>query len=533
MSLEIPSVTVVFGDVAVPQTDIVMLNVHLGCTREISSFECQIQNFDGKYGPDGEYPISLGLDGSISIGRGANCPLVATVRVEELIHKISPSEAYLIVRGRCWGERLFRRTITKKWENKKGEEIVKELIDYYAGLSHQRDGTELIENTDTTYTRLQYEDTPIFEIIKFIAETADKNGVIGFDFRVEPDGKFAFFPKMTKTSPVDLTDQIEIVEYRRDIHGVRNKITIYGAAEKAKPSDKDAWTETLDINNDGVNDWVSGTDTGVVSLDSQNKISGNYSVKHETAYSDSYGSLNLYLADNTTNCNKYPKLCFQIRKEESFGNTVRIGLHDAFGNWADYWTDILSDGKWHVVEVGVGEKNEDNWQKPSNFDWSQINQIAIECFFEETGVGSFWIDNLFFNNCRWEATVEDAESQTSYGLRELVEIDEELHSDYECQLRAKALLDYMKDPIEYLKVKSTAINYGNNPILPGDKIHLVLPSLNIDADYRIATVEYYVDARTQTLEVSLELGREPQLLADYIYALRNKTAKLSKTKAYR
>ena len=73
MSLEIPSVAVVFGDITVPQTDIVMLNVHLGCTREISSFECQIQNFDGKYGPNGEYPISLGLDGSISIGRGTNC----------------------------------------------------------------------------------------------------------------------------------------------------------------------------------------------------------------------------------------------------------------------------------------------------------------------------------------------------------------------------------------------------------------------------------------------------------------------------
>ena len=533
MSLEIPSVTVVFGDITVPQADIVMLNVHLGCTREISSFECQIQNFDGKYGPNGEHPISLGLDGSISIGRGTNCPLIATVRVEELIHRISPSEAYLIVRGRCWGERLFRRTVTKKWENKKGEEIVKELIDYYAGLSHQRDGTELIEPTDTTYTRLQYEDTPIFDIIKFIAETADKDGVIGYDFRVEPDGKFAFFPKMSKTSPVDLTDQIEIVEYKKDIHGVRNKVTVYGAAEKAKPSDKDAWTETLDINNDGVDDWVSGTDTGVISLDDETKIVGNYSIRHETVYSDSYGSLYLYLADSTINCNKYPKLYFQIRKQKSFSNTVHLGLHDAFGNWADYWTDILSDEKWHVIEIGVGEKNEDNWQRPSSFDWSQINQIAIECFFEETGTGSFWIDNLFFNNCRWEATVEDSQSQASYGLREIVEIDEELHSDYECQLRAKALLDHLKNPIEYLKVKSTAIDYGNNPILPGDKIHIVLPSLNIDADYRIATVEYHVDARTQTLELSLELGREPQLLADYIYALRSKTAKLSKTKAYR
>ena len=91
----------------------------------------------------------------------------------------------------------------------------------------------------------------------------------------------------------------------------------------------------------------------------------------------------------------------------------------------------------------------------------------------------------------------------------------------------------MKNPVEHLKVKSTVIDYGNSPLLPGDKIHITLPGLSIDADYRIASAEYYVDARTQTLEVSLELGRQPQLLADYIYALKSKTAKLSKTKAYR
>ena len=533
MSVALPSVAVVFGEVTVPQTEVVEVKVHLGCTNEVSSFECLIQNFDGKYGPNGQYPISLGADGSISIGRGENCPLIATVRVEELVYRLTPNEGYLVVRGRCWGEKLFRRTVSKKWEEKKGEEIVKELIDYYVGLSHSRNETELIESTDTTYSKLEYEDAKVFDIIKFIAETADKNGVIGFDFRVEPDGKFAFFPKMSKTSAIDLTDLIEVVEYRKDIHAVRNKVKVYGAAEKAKPQDKDAWTETLDIDNDSVNDWVSGTGTGQVSLDNSTKTVGNYSIRHETATSDYYGSLILYLSNNTVDCNKYPKLHFQIRKQSSFENTVHIGLHDAFGNLAHHWTSVPPDEQWHIIEIDVGEKNKDNWQTSADFDWSQINQISWECYFEGTNTGSFWIDNLFFNNCRWESTEEDSESQSNYGLRELVEIDEELHSDYECQLRAKALLEHLKNPVEHLKVKSTVIDYGNSPLLPGDKIHITLPSLSIDADYRIASAEYYVDARTQTLEVSLELGRQPQLLADYIYALKSKTAKLSKTKAYR
>jgi hypothetical protein len=88
--------------------------------------------------------------------------------------------------------------VTKTYENKKGEEIVKDLLDYYVGLSHVRDGTELVEATDTTYTKLEYENTPVFDILKYIAESADKQGVIGFDFRVAPDGKFEFFPKTAK-----------------------------------------------------------------------------------------------------------------------------------------------------------------------------------------------------------------------------------------------------------------------------------------------------------------------------------------------
>jgi hypothetical protein len=56
----------------------------------------------------------------------------------------------------------------------------------------------------------------------------------------------------------------------------------------------------------------------------------------------------------------------------------------------------------------------------------------------------------------WRRTLQqpsqqDTVSQTAYGLRELVDVDEELWSDNECLLRAKAVLATMKDPFEYIK----------------------------------------------------------------------------------
>jgi len=146
----------------------------------------------------------------------------------------------------------------------------------------------------------------------------------------------------------------------------------------------------------------------------------------------------------------------------------------------------------------------------------------------------YWIDGQFFGDRRWEATQEDSGSQASYGLRELVEVDEELHSDNECELRAKALLAQLKDPAEYLMFRSTVIDYYVNPLLPADKIPVTLPNENIDSDYQIINSEYHVIARDQTLEITLELGKEKPLLADYLYGLRSGAVtleRLARTKA--
>jgi len=527
LSVDIPKLAVVLGSVTPPQGDVIEARVHLGATREVSSWELLLQNWDKKYSPGGTYPIVVGQDGSIYIGRGVNVPQIITTRTESIKYESGPNENYLRVSGRCWGEKLFRRVVSKTYASQKGEAIVKDLLDYYVGLSHVRDSTELVEDTDTTFTLLEYENTPVWDILRAIAAASDKAGVIGYDFRVAPDAKFEFFPRNSKSSPVSLSEKIEVSEYRKDIHRVRNKITVYGVADKSVPSDKDAWTESL-MPADGVWSQVSGT----ISFDTGTKVKGAGSIK---TYAESldYAACIFSLNDGKeVNGNLYPLLNFWIRREAAFNGNVNVILWDTANKLAQHMFNIGA-GEWFQRQFKVGAGNADLWSVQSGFDWTQIKRVRFDCWFTGGGTGSFWVDGLFFGGRRFSSMQEDSNSQTNYGLRELVDVDEELYSDNECMLRAKAILAQLKDPAEYLTVRSTIIDYGTTPLLPGDKIHVVLPNENVNADFRILSVEYYVNAKTQTLEITMELGREVPLLADYLYALRSKSDHMSRHKISR
>jgi hypothetical protein len=529
LSIALPVAAVVFGSVAPPQTDILDLVVHLGATREVSSFSCLLRNFDKKYSPGGTYPILIDSDGSISAGRNPNQPLLITTRTESIRAESGYKEdgepiAALRVAGRCWGEKLFRKLVTKTYENQKGEAIVKDLIDYYVGLSHIRDTTELIENTDTTYSKLEYENTPVMDILKYIANSADKAGVIGFDFRVAPDAKFEFFPRNSKTSSVSLSERLEVSDHERDIFRKRDKIFVFGAAEKKYPLNGDSWTETLDINSDTINDWVSGTGTGSVSLDATTKAVGSNSIKHTTSTADYYGRLRLIIPSGwQPDCKKYPTLQFQIQRQAAFNGSATVILVDNGGRWAAKEFQVQAD-KWVLQKFNVGKKYASEWSGSyiANFNWEVINEIMWDMHFTGTGLGSFWVDNLFFNSARWSATYGS-------GQREYSETDEEFHSDAECLLHAKARYDYLSGIAEYLKVTSDVIDYGTTPILAGDRIWVTVPNENIDGYYRVISVEYHL-TKFGELEATLELGKEPMLLADYLYALKSKTGSLSRYK---
>ncbi len=528
-----PSIALVFGAVAPPQTDVVELFVHLGCSKEVSSYEIKLHNHDGKYSPGGASPITVGLDGTISLGRGATCPLLMTLRVEKVSYTSTPTESYVNISGRCWGERLFRRIVTKTYANEKGENIVKNLMDFYAGLSHTRGGTETVENTDTTYTKLEYTDSPLWDILKYVAETADLSGVIGYDFRVAPDGKFEFFPKLSKTNSTAIVENIDNgVKYEKEILRVRNKVTINGIADKSLPANKVDWTESL-TPSDGV--WASAS--GFISLFAPGP-EGGHCIKLD-GYNLYYGAAIFSLnPGHLVNAELYPLLDFQLYLEKAYSGTVNIILFDATDKTATKRI-TAAPGEWRLNEVGVGSANANLWENiQSGFDWTQIFRIEIVCDFAQS-VGnisnacSFYVYKLYFGGRRYSAVAEDATSQAAYGLREYAETDEELWSDNECNLRAQSLLAYLKDSAEHLTLVSTLLDYGSSPILAGDKVHVELPVEGVDSDFRVESAEYRVLDDGRVLEIMLDLGKEPPRIADYLYGLRTFTVnveKLSRTK---
>jgi len=441
--------------------------------------------------------------------------------------------------------------ITKTYENQKGEAIVKDLIDYYVGLSHVRDSTELIENTDTTYTLLEYENTPVFDVLKYIASSADKSGVVGFDFRVEPDAKFAFFPRNSKTSPISLAERIEVSEYRRDIHRIRNRIIAYGARGRPYPLDVDGqpWSDTLTENigkpnnflNHILGKWEPLTGNTIMDIETTYVFQGVQCVKATCTTNMDYVSFWWVFTDGYVNANRYPALVFALKADDHHILNHLIELHDGTGDDNVAWRGftIPRTGEWEVIKLGIGKNHIDEWTESvfnvSDFRWDLIRGVRFTIYQKFQESGDVWVDMFHFGEGRWEArrplaSQEPTSSQTAYGVRELVEVDEELHSDNECDLRAKALLAHLENPAEYITVRSTVLDYGTNPVLPGDKIHVTLPNENIDADYRIISAEYRLNAATQTLEIALELGRETPLLADYLYTLRSRSDSLARYK---
>jgi len=521
--------------------DVLDMRVHLGLVDEIGSFELTMQNFDAGY--TGQ--VAVGNWIKIWANRAdASLLKLFTGRVEEVEFDASSTENYVILRGRDRGEELFRRTVTRTYANAKAEAVVKDLIDNLTTLKHVRGTAELVENSDTTYTQLEYENTPLFDILKDIAESTAKDGVVGFDFRMAWDGKFEFFKRNSKTSPVSLTDRIEVAEYRKDIHRIRNKITVYGAAEKANPSNRDAWTEDLTVGsgqliyyeNGELYGWWEPVGFCSVAKDSSTRIVGSYSVRLSTTQAVASSVVDWYFATgHLFDANKYPSLTFQLRRENAPGEVgVKIELMDSSGQKVRRIFRTEPE-KWDLQSFSVGEKQDSDWThdefNTKAFNWAEIRRVRFEAYFNGNGSGSFWVDNFFFNSKRWENTQEDSVSQQAYGLRELVEVDEELHSDNECSLRAQAVLSYLKDPAEYITLRSDALVLTDGRLVPGDVVHVSLPNENIDADYRILTVEYSLIGKEQTLEITLELGKEPSQLVTVMSDLRSKTESLARNKA--
>ena len=509
------------GAIVPPASDIIIGNVHLGCGNEVSSFEALLFNFDEKY-MTAPNKIERGMPIVVGIGRTPYTPTLLTGRIEELDFEDDPVVHLLWLRGRCEGRQLFDRVATIRYENQKGEAMVKDLIDTYTSLSHNRGG-ELIENTDTTYELVEHDDTPIKQIIDYIASTASKTGVIGMETRIEYDGKFAMFPKMTKTAPFSINELFEYSRYKETIARIRNWIRIRGAAEKTNPFIPDDWCESL-------TNWTTAAYM-VLSLNADDPQVGSYSIqcRNEDVPKNYLWMQRTCSTFSAKTKSDYRTVKFWARPDSdaTLAWIMVVILAPDISNCFYHYIPVTISGEWTQQELRIGFGGDFEFEDGSP-DWENIQgvRVALSAEVNATYV-QLRIDELHFTQKRWEYIAENTDSQTEYGRRDLSDIIDELHSDNACELRAKALLDWLEEYSQHFAIESDVIDYGNNHPMAGDKISPI-------PDYYVRINSIEINAvPEQILNMRLELGLEPSLLVDYVYKTRARADILMRSQVIR
>ena len=383
-------------------------------------------------------------------------------------------------------EILQRRIKTRKvWEGIGASTIVTELANDL-GL-----GTTEIE-TDTTAVTLTVDADTYFNVLKKVSDYwYDASTQIKKDFYVDINNNLVWKSRPIRTSGVEtLTVGDNLLSYNvvRDITKVKNKIWVYGRdapydpnravvnyAGRTYPSDGDSWTYGTG--------WTATA--GTLSSDTTNpKVGAN----------------DLRCASNDDYLCQYHRTFSQLSVEGKAGYSalqfwgrrsallssyhhVRLWCPDNSNYFEWEFADPGSNGVWAFRITRLGDNNtydadtnpNGEWVAHGSPSWNDIEGIE---FVVNSGVSFNWdIDGLCFSFGRWRATAEDATSQSNYGQRDYMVVDDTLYSDSDCQKRAETLLYQLKDPVIRLDISTP----GNTNIKIGDRLTITIPAEGISA----------------------------------------------------
>jgi len=275
------------------------------------------------------------------------------------------------------------------------------------------------------------------------------------DFYVDVDGDLVWKARPIRTSGVEsLSIGSDIISYNvlRELDSLRNKIWVYGKATKPYPVDTDGltWSDTLteDITKVGANiehslgDWIADTGSTTINVETTTVHEGSKSIEIAASAYVNYTQIKFDL-DTAINANMYPLLSFAVNPDGNHdvhkSGVVRLIDGSANVCWKIFYFGDID--VWQQLEFRIGEKNEGLWESiDSGFDWTDIAEIKVAINQDSTQYGEWYLDRFFLGGRRWQDRADDSTSQTNYGIRELVLVDDELESDGECQSRSEALL---------------------------------------------------------------------------------------------
>jgi len=406
------------------------------------------------------------------------------------------------ISGLSLGEVLLRRfKVNKYYDAAEADDIVADVAtDLGLGAGEIA--------VDTTAVTLEIKTKTYFDILKAVSDYWASAGVqIKKDFYVDINNNLVWKSRPIRTAGVEtltVGDNIKSYIVTTDVDSVRNSITVYGFAEKALPVDKDAWTEAL-------TNWTATA--GTLALNDSEKKTGTYSIQCTLASGGTIGQF--HRTFNRVTIRDINQLTFWFIKSSPVSDiTVRLLAPDSSNYFYDD-TLTLSD-VWEFYRTTLGPNNEYNavanpngiWKKTGSPNWWDIQ--AIEFYFtKDSGyAGGLYVDGLFFFPDRWTYTASDATSITAYEQWDMEVTDDKLHSDSDCEKRAKTLLYQLKDPPTQIEV----ITPLNTNILVGDRLIMTIPAEGINTvNYDVISVEHIVagkDFETHAIMVNSASTRE-------------------------
>ena len=405
-----------------------------------------------------------------------------------------------IFHGKSLGEILQRQFIEyKAWEDVAASTIVTELANDL-GL-----GTTEIE-TDSTSITLIVDHERYFDVLRKISDYwYDAGNQIKKDFYVDVDNNLVWKSRPFRTTGVEtLTVGENVLSYNvvRSIEDVKNRITVYGEQGRvgepgmegrSYPSDGDAWTM------DAVANWscVDGLCSNILT-DPDDKIVGAHSV---SAFTNDDGYLKFKRTNNFNvplfGIAAYQTLNFYFKNDEASSEQTHGRVELWAPNSSNYFyasLDPLTLNQWLWYSFALGQNQEYDEDKRPNAPWRKTgspswNRVTNICWYI-WGAGyhdEFHLDGLHFGHGRWRSTVEDATSQTDYGIREYFVVDNSLKSDGDCEKRAQTLLSQLKTPPIRLDITTV----GNTNIKVGDRLTVSIPAEGISRQaFDVIAVEH-------------------------------------------
>lgn len=174
---------------------------------------------------------------------------------------------------------------------------------------------------------------------------------------------------------------------------------------------------------------------------------------------------------------------------------------------AEFWVD--QDGKFYFkLERGSDLSSNltlDSAQDYFTVEWT-VDGVKLSNKIKVIGAGE--------PPNRIEVFEEDIESQSVYGLREIVKVDKDIEESETARTYAINLLNLHKNPVEYLTLNLLP----NKTFDVGDKITVKCNPLNLNKAFRVKKLQITFNKNIEVWKV--ELGEEPPSLIDEILKTR-------------